>query len=57
MMSFDPFTPTPAPRAGNATRPRRPTPCAGLFGWRKDAAQPGASDGKPAPPRYDYPAI
>ena len=56
-MNIDRSTPTPAPRARNIARPGRSTPCAGLFGWRKDAAPPGAPDGKPVTPGYDYPAI
>ncbi len=56
MMSNDLSNPGPPPRPGNAVPPRRPTPCAGLFGWRNETAGPGAPDGKPVTPRYDYPA-
>jgi len=56
MMSIDLSDLTPPPRRRDAKPLRREAPCAGLFGWRKDAAPPGVSDDKPATPGADYPA-
>ncbi|UKK84680.1 hypothetical protein L7H23_00830 [Sphingopyxis sp. BSN-002] len=48
MMSID--LPNQAPPSPGALKlPKRPAPCAGLFGWRKDGASTRA-DGKPAQP-------
>ena len=45
------------PRRGGNALPRRPTPCAGLFGWRKDGAPPRSRDDDPGKkPGPDYPA-
>lgn len=40
MMSIDLNDLTPAPRHTAPRPPKRPAPCAGLFGWRKDPAAP-----------------
>jgi hypothetical protein len=56
MMSIDLSDVTPPPRGSGAVPPRRPAPCAGLFGWRKDAAPPMPSREPPKKPGYDYPA-
>jgi len=42
MMSIDLSDLTPPPPRGNAATSSRGAPCAGLFGWRKDAAAPPA---------------
>lgn len=55
-MSIDLSKLTPAPRGGSAKSLRRGAPCAGLFGWRKDAAPPRASGDAPEAPGRDYPA-
>lgn len=54
MMSID--LPDQAPLSPRVTSklPKRPAPCAGLFGWRKDAA-PKIHDAGKTPGR-DYPA-
>lgn len=44
MMSIDLSELTSLPRRKANTAPRRPIPGAGLFGWRKDDAPPGAED-------------
>lgn len=52
MMSMD-FPDQPSgPRA--AKPPRRPAPCAGLFGWRKEGASPRDAKSEKSPGR-DYP--
>jgi hypothetical protein len=56
MMSIDLSDVTPRPRGSGAVPPRRPAPCAGLFGWRKDAELPIASGKPPKKPGRDYPA-
>lgn len=56
MMSIDLSKQSPLPPPVPAKAPRRPTPCAGLFGWRKgDPANPCEANGDKAPGR-DYPA-
>lgn len=48
MMSID--LPNQAPPPSGARKlTKRPAPCAGLFGWRKDGV-PSRSDEKPAQP-------
>jgi hypothetical protein len=55
MMSIDLSDLIPPPR-GNAATSSRGAPCAGLFGWRKDAApQPAFKEG-PKTPGRNYPA-
>lgn len=41
MMSIDLSELTPVPCGQAKAAPRRPIPCAGLFGWRKEQAPPG----------------
>jgi len=55
MMSIDLSDLTPPPPRGNAATSSRGAPCAGLFGWRKDAAAPASKAG-PKTPGRDYPA-
>lgn len=51
MMHIDHPDRTPLPPRATQKLPKRPTPCAGLFGWRKQA------EDKPAKaPDGDYPA-
>ncbi|MHA4837154.1 hypothetical protein [Sphingopyxis sp. MSC1_008] len=56
MMSFDLTDLTPPPPRGNAAPSSRGAPCAGLFGWRKDAAVPHVPKDAPKTPGRDYPA-
>jgi hypothetical protein len=56
MMSIDLSDLTPPLLRGNAAPSSRGAPCAGLFGWRKDAAAPPASKDSPKTPGRDYPA-
>ena len=55
-MSIDLPKLTPLPHREANAASRRPIPCAGLFGWRKDAIPPGANSdeatGKAAKPNY-----
>ena len=51
MMSIELSGQTPPPRRDKGTPPRRPTPCTGLFGWRKDAGPPPRPKGKDDPQR------
>ena len=51
MMPVTPCNPVANPGRGNAMAPRRPAPCSGLFGWRKDAKPPVP----PAPQDRDKP--
>ena len=53
MMNVDIPDQPSGPRA--AKLPRRPAPCAGLFGWRKDGAPPREGKAEKSPGR-DYPA-
>ncbi|WP_179101976.1 hypothetical protein [Sphingopyxis sp. KK2] len=47
----------PRARRGGHSLPRRPAPCAGLFGWRKDGAPPRSKGDDPGKtPGRDYPA-
>jgi hypothetical protein len=56
MMSIDLSDVTPRPRGSGAVPPRRPAPCAGLFGWRKDAAPPILTADRSEKLGRDYPA-
>jgi len=56
MMSIDLSDLTPPPRRRDAKPLRRGAPCAGLFGWRKDAAPSRTPDDTPGKPGRDYPA-
>jgi len=56
MMSIDLSDLTPPPPRGNAATSSRGAPCAGLFGWRKDAAPQPAFKDDPKTPGRDYPA-
>jgi hypothetical protein len=56
MMSIDLSDLTPPPPRGNAATSSRGAPCAGLFGWRKDAAPPPAPKDDPKTPGRNYPA-
>jgi hypothetical protein len=56
MKSIDLSDVTPRPRGSGAVPPRCPAPCAGLFGWRKDAALPMPSGEPSRKPGPDYPA-
>jgi len=47
---------TPPPPRGTAATSSRGAPCAGLFGWRKDAAASSAPKKAPKTPGRDYPA-
>lgn len=55
-MSIDLSKQAPLPPAASAKAPKRPTPCAGLFGWRKldDPAHDAADTAKVA--GRDFPA-
>jgi hypothetical protein len=46
---------TPRPGGSDAAQKTRPVPCAGLFGWRKDAALPTPSNDTPKKAGRDYP--
>ncbi len=52
MMTVD--LPDQPSRAGAARLPKRPAPCAGLFGWRKEGAPPREAKPEKSPGR-DYP--
>lgn len=54
MMSIDLSDLTPLPRGKTKAAPRRPIPCAGLFGWRKEQAPPGAEDRTEKPSDRNY---
>jgi hypothetical protein len=56
MMSIDLSDLTPKPPRGTAASSSRGAPCAGLFGWRKDAAASPAPKREPKTPGRDYPA-
>jgi hypothetical protein len=56
MMNSDHSEPVGLPVRGGAKRARRGAPCAGLFGWRKDAAPPSTPGDAPKAPGRDYPA-
>ena len=46
----------PAPRREPPYRAKRPAPCAGLFGWRKDNGPFPAESREPETAGRDYPA-
>ncbi|HWW56759.1 MAG TPA: hypothetical protein VN047_07685 [Sphingopyxis sp.] len=56
MMNSDLSNLTPPLPRGTAATSSRGAPCAGLFGWRKDAAAPPAPKDRPKTPGRDYPA-
>ncbi|WP_176473415.1 hypothetical protein [Sphingopyxis sp. GW247-27LB] len=53
MMSIDYSDQLRPPRRTAPKNPRRATPCAGLFGWRKDEQRRDRDD---ETPHRDYPA-
>jgi len=55
MMSIDLSDLTPPPPRDTAATSPREAPCAGLFGWRKDAPSPASKD-RPKTSGRDYPA-
>ena len=56
MMNSEFSEPVGPPVGGGLKRAQRGAPCAGLFGWRKDAAPPPTAAEAPKTPARDYPA-